>query len=114
MNIALENQEHRDWLSQLNFYQDEIKIFQNELLKILHKHSDYLAIIEHVEEYRAIFMRKLQHIDDLRHKLLLSQYDMHDGNALPQHEALKLQIEKFVADFEQLKANFRRFASRND
>lgn len=111
MSITLENQEYRDWLSQLNFYQDEIKIFQNELLRVIHKHPDYLAIVEHVEEYRAIFLRKLQHIDDLRHQLLLLH---HPPSSIEPPEKLKLKIEQFTTAMEELKVNFRRFASHND
>lgn len=114
MDIQLQNQEHRTWLSQLNFYQDEIKIFQNELLRVIHKHPDYLFILEHVEEYRAIFIRKLQHVDDLRHKLLLAQKMREGKDASEEYEALKSDIENFVAAFEQLKVNFRRFVSHND
>ena len=70
-NISLSDRifhhkEHKEWLSKLNFYQDEIKFFQNELLSVLHEHIDRMSIIELVDEYRDIFIKKLRQIDELR------------------------------------------------
>lgn len=114
MSITLENQEHRDWLSQLNFYQDEIKIFQLELLRVVQSHPNDFPVIEHVEEYRLILLKKLQHIDDLRHRLMKHQWEREEVAAVQVHEALKTDMEKFVEEMEALKSNFRRFVSRND
>ncbi len=115
----LQHQEHRDWLSKLNFYQDEIKIFQHELMRILMKHPKSLSIIEHVEEYQKIFLAKLEHIDKLRLKIILHEKEL--GESLTpstenvwDHSEERLQINEFVNDFEAMKQNFRRFASRND
>lgn len=114
MDIQLNSQEHRDWLSQLNFYQDEIKIFQMELLRVVHSNPNDFQTIEHVEEYRAILLKKLHHIDDLRHRLMYHQWKLTQPEPLEEHKALKSDIEAFIEDMEALKTNFRRFASRND
>ncbi|MFN7119127.1 MAG: hypothetical protein ACK4TA_20180 [Saprospiraceae bacterium] len=115
MSITLDNQQHREWLSQLNFYQDEIKIFQLELLRVVQSHPDDFPVIEHVEEYRAILLKKLHHIDDLRHRLLYHHWKLTQPvDPAIEHDDLKLDITQFVKDFEALKTNFRRFASRKD
>lgn len=72
-STAFVHQEHKEWLQQLNFYQDEIKFFQNELAMVLHKHLDRFEFIENVDEYKNIFLKKLQHIDELRHKIILHE-----------------------------------------
>lgn len=106
-------QQHRDWLSQLDFYQDEIKIFQHELTQVVEKHPDYLSIIEHVEEYQRIFQKKLEKIDDLKHQIA-SHLKQEGAAALEEHEQLLVRMGDLVKNFESLKKNFRRFASRND
>ena len=114
----LHHKEHQKWLSQLDFYQDEIKIFQNELVTALHRHPNFLSIAEHVEEYRSIFLKKLGHIDEYRHRIIylekhLSQHLDPNPENLWDHETLRNHVSEFVSDFEKLKANFRRFVSRN-
>lgn len=112
----MQHQEHRDWLSQLDFYQDQIKIFQNELCGVIQEHPDYLQKIEHVDEYRAILLRKLQRIDDLRHDIMRHERQLaaeHNPGA-EVHEEVRSAVENFVQDFEAMKMNFRRFVSRNN
>lgn len=117
MNQQTKHQQHREWLSQLNFYGDEIKIFQNELLEVVQSHPDFFRMIEHVDEYRAILLRKLEHIDDLRYRIILHERKLasaeQDTNE-EDHEAVKQQMETFVKEFEEMKVNFRRFVSRNN
>ena len=69
ISTTLKHREHREWLSTLDFYQDEIKIFQKELFIVLTQHPDLPSIIEHVEEYRALFLRKLKTIDEIRYRI---------------------------------------------
>lgn len=114
MGITLDNQQHREWLSQLNFYQDEIKIFQLELLRVVQSHPDDFQMIEHIEEYRTILLKKLQHIDDLRHRLLYHQAKLAQSDPVVEQDDLQGDMTQFVADFEALKINFRRFVSHND
>ncbi len=113
MNDNTLYQQHRDWLSQLDFYQDEIKIFQHELTQVVEKHPDYLSIIEHVDEYQRIFEKKLEKIDHLKHQIAL-HLKQEGATALEEHEQLQARMGDLVKNFEALKKNFRRFASRND
>lgn len=111
-----QHQEHRAWLSQLDFYQDEIKIFQNELSGVVQQHPNYLNMVEHVEEYRGILLRKLQRIDDLRHIIVLHDRALarQDSSLELGHAEVKNRVATFVQDFESMKANFRRFVAHNN
>lgn len=116
---TMQHKEHRTWLSQLDFYQDEIKIFQNELMQTLHRAPNYLSISEHVEEYREIFLRKLEKIDQLRlqiilHEKKLSQTLRPDTEDLWDHSEVRNEMTDFMEDFEKLKKNFRRFVAHNN
>ena len=123
-NNQLENrqffhQEHKEWLNQLNFYQDEIKFFQNELILVLQKHYESLSILDNVEDYRNIFLKKLQHIDELRYDISLHEKKLsgimeQEPQDLDEHHQVRARLNEFVKDFELLKKNFRRFAAYND
>lgn len=119
-DINLLHAEHIDWIGQLDFFQYEIKVFETELVRVLNQHADQLSIIEHVDEYRGILNRKLEHIEGFRRQIALHEkqlagnehIDNHGG--IEVHEALRIQIQDFHADFENMKSSFRRFISRND
>ena len=115
-NSAFVHNEHKDWLSRLNFYQDEITFFQNELLIILHKHANRFSFVETVDEYKKIFRKKLEHIDDLRHQIVeherrLVQNLGKEDDYLESHQKVREQFIQFVSEFEMLKKNFKRFAA---
>ncbi len=113
------HQEHRMWISRLNFYQDEIKFFQNELGVVLHKHINYLSILEHVDEYRNILLKKLKLIDELRHDIIIhekriaTEIDFGEGE-LKYHNKIRRKYKRFVDNFEALKKNLKRFVAHND
>lgn len=113
------HKEHRDWINQLNFYQDEIKFFQNELVQVHHKHFGETAILGTVEEYKEIFLKKLQHIDELRHDIVLHEKQLSkrletkNPDLQPHHE-VRDRYHVFVQGFELLKHNFKRFIAHND
>lgn len=108
----IDHQEHLEWLSTLNFYQDEIKVFQNQLYRVLNEHVDLFSIIEHVDEYRRILILKIEHIDELRSKIALHEHSLIDQMQLPgkiNHQNVKEEMMEFVDVFEDLKKRLRRF-----
>lgn len=116
---AIQHKDHQRWLSQLNFYQDEVKIFQNTLLLVLHKHPCSLSCVEHVEEYRRILLKKLAHIDELRYKIICHEQALTDRSATAEqpeatHHEVAGAIKAFVKDFEKMKRNLRGFIAHND
>jgi hypothetical protein len=116
---VLEHQEHRDWLSKLDFYQDQVLIFQKELTEVVRKHPHLLSIIEHVDEYRKILIRKLDRIDDFRYEILLHEKQLsgtqqEELHFQPDHLKVRKEFDDFMKSFEEFKKNFRRFAAYND
>lgn len=110
---------HLERLLQLDFAQDQIKIFQNELSRVVHQHSDIMSIIEHVEEYRAILLKKLHHIDEFRSKIALLERALNTEkmewpSEVIDEQHLEDDLDSFFAAFEVLKNTLRRFVSRND
>jgi len=113
-----QHQDHKEWLSKIDFYQDEIKIFQKELATVLHHHFDLYSIIEHVDEYRAILLKKLQKLDEMRRQIVLHEKAIAqniDKNKVViwDHLEVKKAITDFEKSFTQLKDNFRHFVSHH-
>lgn len=108
---------HINWLLQLDYTQDQVRIFQNELSRVVHQHSDYMSVIEHVEEYRAILLKKLHHIDEYRSQIALLERALTTGNwdtPPVEEEVLEESLNAFFSEFDTLKTTLRRFVSRND
>lgn len=111
--------EHKEWLSQLNFFQDEIKFFQNELVKVIHEHNYSFSSLETVEEYRNILLKKLEHIDEMRHAIMrheraLAYPPEMDSAELKDHQEVREDFLEFIDKYNMMKKNFKRFAAHND
>ena len=121
--MEMKDQRHRqhiEWLHRLDFTQDQIGIYQAELSRVLQQQEGNLSIIEHVEEYREILMRKLHHIDELRAQIQVQERQL-SGLYHPERlaeewptEQLALHFDDFLQDFESLRNTLRRFVSRHD
>lgn len=115
----LHHREHQEWLSLIRFYQDELKIFRSELIRVSDKHPDLPSIEGQVQEYRSFFIRKEARLDKLKfdilhHEQSLSHSAHFSLKSSESHHEIRDEIESFKSDFEQLKQSFRRFASHND
>ncbi len=116
----IRHRKHLEWLRHLDYMQDQIKIFQHELMRVVNSHPDYMSIAEHVDEYRGILLKKLQHIDEFRGRVAVQERVL--GGARPGTLFLEdsafgdmvVELEAFFAAFDELKANLRRFVSRHD
>ncbi|NNE30664.1 MAG: hypothetical protein HKN16_13575 [Saprospiraceae bacterium] len=118
-NRTFYHQEHREWLSTLDFYQDEIKFFQNELALILHANMSSMSILEHADEYKLIFRKKLETLDELRHSIVkhdgsLADNSKDDVGIDTSHDHVRKEYETFKENFDLMKQNFKRFAAKND
>jgi len=113
------HQIHRDWLSKLDFYQDELKIFQNELAQVIRRFPKRLSMQEHVDEYRKIILKKLEHIDNYRNTISLQEVslldlEVKDQSLITKHKLLEYDLQQFFQGMERMKQGFRRFVSRNN
>ena len=116
--IKFHHKEHREWISSLNFYQDEIRIFQKKLEKVLFEYPDLYSIIEHVDEYQNILSKKLVQINNFRRQIILHERHLSDSKSINEldlwgHTETREKLEEFTTDFEKLKVNFRGFVSKH-
>lgn len=114
----VQHRDHLEWLSKLDFYWEEIAVFQNGLQQVVQEHPQLLSIIEHVDEYRAILIRKKIHLEQLRQKIREAEQLILSGEQeeapRESHEALAASVQEFFEELESLKPTFRRFVAYND
>lgn len=114
----LNHQENQKWLRQLDFYEDELRIFQKELNMVIGQHPNLLSIVEHVQEYQDIFKKKGDRIKELKDNIAIHEKSLVRSMELSYDEIweqseLWVEISNFVQAIEELKANFRRFVAKN-
>ena len=112
-----QHKEHKEWLGKIDFYQDQIKIFQKELSMVIHQHPDLFSVIEHVDEYRNILLKKLGKLDDLRRQIILHEKKVAedintDAIGLWDHLEVRKQINAFEKQYEKQRKRFRKFVAR--
>ncbi len=105
--------EHLRWLSDLNFYQDEIKFFQNTLLDAA-LHNVKNINMEKVGEYRKMLMNYLMLIDDFRfqiyaHEKVMSQKALENKESGEDHTDMRMEMEEFEKSILDLRKKFKDF-----
>jgi predicted RNA-binding protein len=119
--IYTQHDEHRDWISKLKFYEDEILILKNRLSEIVSKNSqkDVLAQAEHFQNQ---FVVQKENIDEISHSITVDEdmiqkavdkkpKDIGQLNTEP-HSKEKVEMESFEKNFNELRAEFNKFASK--
>lgn len=120
LDPTYKHHEHHEWMRQLDFYAQEINFFEKELQRIMDAHGDLPTIMGQVDEYRQIFERKRKLMQEIRHQIQSHEAELvHDPNhttveSVQGHAEVREMMGELEANFAKLKANFRRFASRND
>lgn len=112
------HKEHVEWTSKLDYYQDEIKFFQNELFQVIKANPNDFSIMEKVDEYRKLFMKKLSQIDEIRNSIFLHEHKLvvspNDKSLIQDHHLVRNEFYEYGKNYDVLKNNFRRFASHHD
>ncbi len=112
------HQNHLRSLKEIDFYEGELKFFENELSKIVSKNPNNLSKIDHVNEYKKIFLKKKYRLMTLRLLIRYHESKMMNDNLIPEeadyHHLTLDEVQKFVVDFEEMKQGFKRFAAHND
>src|SRR5215218_5060380 len=66
------HQEYTNWLQELNFYKEEIKRYENNLASLLNKNK-HRTVAAKAEQYQNRFIRHKEVIDELKHRLGISE-----------------------------------------
>ena len=115
--------EYRNWISELAFCKEEITRFEHNLEGLVNKTNSVEVRVE-VEHFQNQFIREKEVIDELRHKLHLSERQLAgfvkelsglglESIKMDNHTRLRSDVATFRRIYAELKEDFRRFEAEN-
>lgn len=110
INIEAMHTEHLNWFQQLDFYQDEVRFFQNRLLQLVLRRIKTLNM-ETVAGFRKQFMEMLILLDDYRHDIAAHETSLsialQQGKAeVHDHTDMHAKMEALAQAFSTLRSEF--------
>ena len=113
------HKEYSSWMRELIFYKEEIKLFERQLEDVASKQLSMNASAK-VEQYQNQFIREKEVIDELKHKLNISERQLAgfvknvsglglNSIRMDNHPGLRDEMNIFRKIYGQLKQSFRKF-----
>ena len=113
--------EHKQWRSELAFWEDELKSFKNRLEELVNRWTDK-EVLAQLEHYQNAFIRHGEVIDTLQHDINvhetdMSNHDIKDEDVLntalvKKHVEFRNRMEIQRHIYADLKKEFFRFLSK--
>lgn len=113
--------EHDMWTNALNFYKEELKIFENRLGEVSAKNSD-IDVKAQVEHFQNQFIREAEVIDTLIHDIKMHEEELvkyakeHpvaiDHVYFENHTGLEDRMKTFNKLWKELRNEFMKFLSK--
>ena len=111
--------EYRLWMNELNFCKEEIRIFEKHLEELVARNTDLVSRSQ-VEHFQNQFIREKEVIDELKHKLNISERQLAgfvrelsgmglESIKMDNHGKLRDEMKTFRAIYQDLTDEFRRF-----
>lgn len=115
--------EYRNWIAEMNFCKEEITRFEHYLEDIVYKTNDVVVKAE-VEHFQNLFIREKEVIDELKHKLNISERQLAcfvkelsglglESKKMDNHTKLRDDMRIFRKIYTELKEDFRKFEAEN-
>ncbi|HEV7331129.1 MAG TPA: hypothetical protein VGN63_08830 [Flavisolibacter sp.] len=115
------HQEYHTWIDELNFCKEEITIFESQLAGSVSKITGSNALAQ-VEHFQNQFIREKEVIDELKHKLHISEKQLAgfvkdlsglglESIRMDNHSKLREDMHIFRKIYASLKEEFRHFES---
>lgn len=116
------HQDHREWIKELAFYEDELKIMRGQLAELSAKNSAQEVKME-VEKFQNQFIIQQNELDTLKHLVNrnedLLEKEVKANPVAVEHRKvvddsqLRDQMEQFEKLFKEMKEDFLDFARKN-
>jgi len=111
--------EYRLWTSELNFFKEEVRRFEHQLEALTNRNKKG-GISAGVEQFQNRFIRQKEVIDELKHKLALSERQLAsfvkelnglglNSIRMDNHVKLRADMLTFRKLYAELKNEFRKF-----
>ncbi|MCB0663683.1 MAG: hypothetical protein KDC24_13135 [Saprospiraceae bacterium] len=114
--ITSQHFEHRVWRNELNFFADELKIYEHQLEELVGK--GIKEMMPRLEHFQNSFIRQKEVLDELNHDINVHEqalaYAMsNDTDETPaglyNHDESREKFETFKSIYADLKADFMQF-----
>ena len=113
--------EHQLWMNQLNFFEDELKIFKHRLEEIA-KANNKAEVLKMVEHFQNAFIIQKNEIDVLKHTIRLAEQELvayidknpevADKRKKEDDAVIREKMARFEKLFRQMKEEFVNFVAR--
>lgn len=121
-NLTEIHAELTNWVKELIFYKEEVKMFQSRLEELV-RHNNKHDVMAEVEHFQNQFIRQHEVIDTLKHDFkqvdkaisleLMNNPSAGNQAAAPMSPELLDQHETFLKIYNELKTEFEKFLARN-
>lgn len=113
------HKEYENWMRELIFYKEEIKLFEKQLEEVINNNSQTETAAK-VEQFQNQFICEKEVIDELKHKLHISEKQLAgfvkeisglglESIKMDNHPKLREEMRTFRSIYSELKNNFRKF-----
>lgn len=113
--------EHTEWINKLNFYKDDLIVFNNRLSEIAAKNSSK-EILAEVEHFQNQFIVQNNNIDQIKHIINLDEDKIKkeinsnpiavDHRKVEDHSNERDLVDTFEKNFNSLRTEFNKFAAK--
>lgn len=110
--------EHKLWLNELKFFNDELEIFENRLAELVTRYTSE-KVLTRLEQFQNKFIHQREVIHDLKHKVkahekqLAAFAEEHpvavDHQYFNDHTSLREAMQQYRKIFTELKESFFRY-----
>ena len=119
--IYTQHKENKEWISKLAFYKDEIKMLTGRIEELASKNT-FNEVLVGVERFQNQLIIQRNNIDEILHlvklneKVLIAEIIANpvavDHRKLEYHIKEKDMVETFEKNFNELRAEFNKFACK--
>lgn len=112
---------NNDWIKELTFYKDELKVLQNRLGEVATKNTSQ-EVLAQVEHFQNRFIILNQQADNLKHDVnklndqlnaLASDNPEHTHQkSLPEAEGLQTRVAGYAKEFSEIRFELNMFLSK--
>lgn len=120
-SIYSQHEENTQWVSKLQFYRDELQLLNGRLEEIATKNNQ-AEVLKEVEHFQNQWIIQRNNIDEILHKVNENERSLQDEiksnpvavdhRKMEYHAVEKELIEGFEKNFNELRSDFNRFASK--
>ncbi|GAB5538636.1 MAG: hypothetical protein Salg2KO_07390 [Salibacteraceae bacterium] len=113
--------DHKVWKRELNFYKDELKVFQNRLDEVGSRYTDK-EVLKELDHFQNQLFIESNVIDELLHEMNVMEHDLSerakanpvaiDHERFDDHAPLRDKVETNRKMMTEMKADFNRYLTK--